>query len=198
MQRSNAADNRFVLIFRRVTTIVCALSLTMITMSAGLAEDGNNPPPAYQHLKHLEPYVGKWQGKFDPPGAAPLGTVTFTCRWGGNKSYLLTEVFYTPEGTQVVLNQKTAIIGFNWKTKSLHTWEFGWVKQSSIPVVAADNKLTFEGGEVFSRSGTDTSKVTTIELTDANTMVTKSHQLIDGERVPHEDLTLKRVTAEQQ
>lgn len=190
------AHSSFKLISQRVATMMFASLLTMTMTHTGLAEDGTNPPPAYQHLKQLEPFVGKWQGKFDPPGGAPLGTVTVTSRWVGNKSYLLTEVLYTPDGTKAVLNQQTALIGFNWKTKSMHTWEFGWVKQTSIPVVATDNKLTFEGGEVFSKSETPTSKVTTIELTDANTMVTTSHLLKDGERELHEHLVLKRVATE--
>lgn len=193
MQKNTTVDERLTLIFRAFITMACVLLLTMTNINTSHAEDKNNPPPAYEHLKQLEPFAGKWQGKFDPPGDVPMGTLTITSRWVGNKSYLLTEVLFTPDGTKAVLNQKTTLIGYNWKTKSMHTWEFGWVMQSSIPVEATDNKLIIEGGEIFSRSADRTPKTTTIELTDANTMVFTGHLVRNGGREIHEHATLKRV-----
>jgi hypothetical protein len=192
MQTTTADHNHFSLMSKRIVTMACVFLLTMIITNTSHAEDENNPPPAYQHLKQLEPFVGKWQGKFDPPGNAPMGTVTVTNRWVGNKSYLLTEVLYTPDGTDVVLNQQTALIGYNWKTKSMHTWEFGWLMQSSAPVLATDMKLTIEGGEISARGADRALKTTTIELADPNTMITTSHLLKNGERELYEHLTLKR------
>jgi len=193
MRESTTAHNRSTFTSKAFTTVACVLLLTITTANTSHAKDENNAPPAYQHLKQLEPFVGKWQGKFDPPGNVPMGTLTITNRWVGNKSYLLSEVLFTPDGTQVVLNQQTTLFGYNWKTKSMHTWEFGWVMQSSIPVVATDNKLTIEGGETFSKSADRPPKTTTIELTDGNTMVFTSHLIQNGEREQHEHATLKRV-----
>ncbi|WP_146401973.1 hypothetical protein [Planctomycetes bacterium CA13] len=164
-----------------------------LIVSTSFAQEEGQEPPAYEHLKQLEPFVGKWQGKFDPPGNAPLGTITVTTAWVGNKSYLYSEVLYTPDGMDAVLNQGNTMIGYNWKTKSVHAWEFGWVTQTSMPVVVTENKMMMEGGEVFSRNENRTPKTTTVELTDPNTIVTTSHHLKNGQRVAYEHLTLKRI-----
>lgn len=173
-----------------VSTLLCSAQLIVNT---GFAQEKGQEPPAYEHLKQLEPFIGKWQGKFDPPGETPLGTITVTTSWVGNKSYLHSEVLYTPDGTSAVLNQGNTMIGYNWKTKSVHAWEFGWVTQTSMPVVVTENKMMMEGGEVFSRIENRKPKTTTVELTDPNTIVTTSHRLENGQRVVDEHLTLKRI-----
>lgn len=173
--------------------ILCCTALSCMMANTVLAQQEVQEPPAYEHLKQLEPFVGKWLGKFDPPGNAPLGTITVTTTWVGNKSYLHSEVVYTPDGTDAVLNQSNTMIGYNWKTNSIHAWEFGWVTQTSMPVVVDENKMTMEGGEVFSRNKDRSPKTTTVELTDPNTIVTTSHIIKDGQREVYEHLTLKRV-----
>ena len=121
--------------------IACLIALSFSTSVR--ADDG---PPSYRHLKPVEKIVGSWQARFDPPGDVPAGELTIRFRWMGNKSYLLSEVLFRPNGTesQVPINPEFTVIGFDSDELTTKAWHFKYLAQGRTDATIARDRLVIE------------------------------------------------------
>ena len=154
----------------------------------------------YEQLKGLEPFVGVWEGKYDPPGEPPVGTIRVECKWIGSKSYFQFEATYSPDGFEVdgdkvELKPNSVFIGYSGKTKSPYSWHLAMGSQMEGPVEILKNKLVMEKLERYGASGSRGTRSVTFELRGDDELVGKATNIIrNGEEQPDEEpLVMKKV-----
>jgi len=175
------------------TTLIIAFCLFVTLSSDAYSQDA---PPQFEHIKGLEPFIGVWEGKFDPPGSAPIGTVRVTCKWMSNKSYFQMEGVYVPDGAEEIqLNVANVFIGYSGKTKAVHSWHLDLGTQAEAPAKITENKVTMEVAERYGLDGNRSTRTTVYELRTPKELVARHTKITkDGESKPDEEpLVLKRV-----
>ena len=173
------------------TRIILFLSAILFTANLR-AQDA---PPQFEHIQDLEPFIGEWEGKYDPPGDVPLGTVRVRCQWMGSKGYCHFEGLFTPDGTGIELNPVNIFIGYSGKTKKVHSWHLELGSHANAPVKITKNKVQFDVRDRYSTDGVRETRVVTYELRSPDELVGRNTHIIrGGEAKPdHEPLVLKRV-----
>lgn len=173
----------------RTTLILLLLSVCNI----GFSQDA---PPQHEHIKSLTPFIGVWEGKYDPPGEPPIGTVRITCEWMGNKSYLHMKGVYIPDAApEVKLNVSNVFIGYNGKTKAIHAWHLDLGSQSEAAVKIMESKVVMQTVDRYGTDGRRSKRTSTFGLKSKDEMII-SHTNItsNGEPKPDEPpLMVKRV-----
>lgn len=156
--------------------------------------------PQYEHLKGLDPFIGVWEGKYDPPGEPPMGTVRVECKWIGSKSYFQFEATYSPDGVEVegqkiVLKPNNIFIGYSGKTKSPYSWHLAMGSHMDGPAEIQKNKIVMNKLERYGDSGSKGSRSLTFELRGDELVGGSTNIIRNGEKQPDEEpLVLKRVT----
>lgn len=180
---------------KSTTAVFTVVSLFTLTTAVSQAQQRH--VPQYEHLKGLEPFIGQWEGKFDPPGDVPIGTVHLSGTWLGSKSYVYFKVTFVPDNTDIVINATNVFVGFSGATQATHAWHLGIMSQANTDATITKDKLVMEGGQGLTIQGKPQSRTTTYQLRPADEMVvTNTNIRLDGKDLPDEDvLVLKRVKA---
>lgn len=172
------------------TTLIIFLFAALSATSQ--AQDG---PPQFEHIKGLKPFIGEWEGKYDPPGDVPMGTVRVRCKWMGSKGYCHFEGLFTPDGTDIELNPVNIFIGYSGKTKAVHSWHLLLGSNANAPVKITKNKVRFEVRDRHSTDGTPETRTVTYELRSPNELVGRNTDITRGGEAKPDDepLVLKRL-----
>jgi len=104
--------------------------LTVVIVSAADSLLAQAPPSQFEHVKGLEPFMGTWEGKYQPP-IGPKGTLRVTCQWTANRSYARLTWTFTPEGATTAFDPFSIHVGYSGKTKANHFWVMTWDTQAS-------------------------------------------------------------------
>ena len=174
--------------FRKRLCVAIATAF-VLTNATAHAEDR---PPAYQHLKDLEPLAGVWKTTFDPPGPAPQGELEIHFRWMGNKSYLQSSVLFRPHGTSndEPRNPEFTVIGYDWEESEIRAWIFKYTAQGRAKAIVAPGKLevTQQEGDEGEPNYRKQTKTYNIE-SDSQLIVTTTSESTEG--IPKNDPPLR-------
>lgn len=165
-----------------------ALSL-LIALVAGAAVAQEGPPSQYEHVKGLEPFIGFWQGDFQPPGG-PEGTVTGFCRWTSNRSYAQFQWSFQPEGGER-MHVGTVLIGWDGGVKGLKSWTFFPEGQSQGEASLEDGVLTVMGRGTTA-DGQATSAKATYKVSEDELTLTVSDAKVGDEEMPGYSFTVQK------
>jgi len=144
--------------------------LTSVVHQTAVAQQG---PPAAKHLKPIGSFVGVWETRFDPPGAAPEGDLKIQFHWMGNKSYLQSTVIFHPDGApdNVRMNPEFMVIGYSQKDSANKAWHFKYEVQGRSDAIIETNRLVVRQQEGTEGESGFRRQSKTYELTNSNTMV---------------------------
>lgn len=174
-------------------TLTCLFQLA-VTVS------GQQPPPAYEHLQPMEPFIGSWAGAFDPPGEMPAGTLKVTFRWIGDKSYVHQEVRFRSEQFPAGkwMNPENIIIGYDTDEQSARSWHFMYANQGRMTATIAPDRLVLHQQRGVKGSDETESQTKTMELVERDTLriVETSRSGDDLEKASERTVILKRVESE--
>ena len=109
------------------------LTFVIFALSFGQVQ-GQDSPPAYEHLESLGPLIGVWETDFDPPGPAPAGTLTVEFRWRGNKSYLDETVSFRPANSanSESMNPEFMIVGYDYVREKPYAMLFKYLSNGRL------------------------------------------------------------------
>lgn len=175
------------LLYNRLLIVLCLCTLTAISTR------GQERPPAYEHLKELESFIGTWSGDFDPPGDIPAGTLSMTFRWTGNRSYVCADVLFGadsfPKGKQ--MNPEFIVIGYDADEQTTKSWHFLFAKQGKMTAQISPDQIILhqqrgeEGTEKFESQtktfkliGSGEMSITTVSVSGSNDSDSKRDEVV--------------------
>lgn len=142
--------------------------------------------PYYSKLKEIEWLVGTWEG------ASENATVSLTCQWTTNKSYLTRSFSIVANGESMV---GTQIIGWDPIAKTIRSWTFDqqWAFAEGVWTKANDHWVIANKG--YQSDGSKVSMVNVLKSIDADTFTWKTtDRMAGGEILPALlEITLSRV-----
>lgn len=170
-----------------LAVMVCLLVAALATTAVA-----QEPPSQYERLEQLEPYVGFWQGDFQPSDGA-AGTLFANARWTSNRSYVQIQWSFQADDAERTrrVPMVTVVLGWDGKHEQIRCWTFHPAGALVGPVSVTDDGMVInEAGTTF--EGEPMSNKATYKIEGDQLKVTITDSKIGGESKPDMSLTLTK------